>query len=267
MMHAKGFLRRRILIGVLPCLMGACGGRTAISETAYDAGTDAQTVSQNARDARIEAQTSQRTDASEDMESGATLDAMDEGAFDAAHTEGGACFLQLSNYDQSCEVDSDCVAVAGLSEPGYSVDLCQEQCLCNNYAINGAARPQYIVAFGQTPAGGVSQGCEGEINACVTLYGPCCREGMCQTGSACNMPSGDAGGDQLSDAHLSMDSDVLCALNFGPMAPSTTDAGPALLCTGGEFCSIYNSGWHCCFVAGGATICVNGPYNDSGDGE
>jgi hypothetical protein len=98
--------------------------------------------------------------------------------------------IQASNYDRSCAVDSDCVAVA-------EGDVCTPCGVgCKNAAINVAARAQYQAdvdrAFAATlPA----------RNECVTTcryynsQGPCCLSGQCVADGGCPGPTpGSDGG-------------------------------------------------------------------------
>jgi hypothetical protein len=82
---------------------------------------------------------------------------------------------QGSSYDQSCTVDSDCVAV-GL---GNACFVCEIGCVANA-AISKSAEGQYRSDVAKSPAEGADCGCPEEIPG-----GPCCIGGMCQFGSQC----------------------------------------------------------------------------------
>jgi hypothetical protein len=95
-------------------------------------------------------------------------------------TDAAAQAIQASNYDQSCNIDSDCIAV--------SANFCF--IICPNAAINKSAYAQYRADFARTVCGGVT--------SCGSIGGPCCRSGSCQMGDQCLAPadaavhSGDA---------------------------------------------------------------------------
>jgi hypothetical protein len=90
-----------------------------------------------------------------------------------------------TNYDQSCAVDSDCVAV-GFGDP------CTQCLYCANGAINETSEAQYRADRAKTP--------ESPICFCAFApAGPCCVDGMCQVGSQCPLvpvpPEADAAAD------------------------------------------------------------------------
>jgi hypothetical protein len=50
----------------------------------------------------------------------------------------GNCSIEASSYDQSCTLDSDCVAV-------FSGSFCGDhECACENSAINVSAQTRYV---------------------------------------------------------------------------------------------------------------------------
>jgi hypothetical protein len=79
--------------------------------------------------------------------------------------------IQASSYDQSCNNDSDCVAV--------SEDFCF--IVCPNAAINKSAFAQYQADVAKITCGGVT--------SCGSIGGPCCRNGSCQMGDQCFAPA------------------------------------------------------------------------------
>jgi hypothetical protein len=86
-----------------------------------------------------------------------------------------------TNYDHSCKVDSDCVAVL---EHGFC---------CPSAAIRVDAQSQYMADFDKANAACATQGCN---VSCPATGDPCCRNGTCQLGLAqCNapVPAEDAG--------------------------------------------------------------------------
>jgi hypothetical protein len=100
----------------------------------------------------------------------------------AEDADGGACIPVLaSSYDQSCTVDSDCVAVGEVpSCPAAACDGCTTQ------AVNRGATTEYRAAlaraFASAPAGTVC--------GCPCESGAVCRAGQCQA-AFCGPPSGD----------------------------------------------------------------------------
>jgi hypothetical protein len=97
-----------------------------------------------------------------------------------------------SSYDQSCTVDSDCIAVGF----GDACLVCEIGCVANA-AISKSAEAQYRSDVAKTPAAGTDCGCPEEPQG-----GPCCIGGMCQFGSQCLAADADAdtGADAATDA-------------------------------------------------------------------
>ena len=83
--------------------------------------------------------------------------------------------IAASSYDQSCQIDSDCVPVA-------ETNFCGNMAICPNAAINKNALSQYESDIAKTTVGMcfVSSSCP--FSAGV---GPCCRAGMCRMGLEC----------------------------------------------------------------------------------
>jgi hypothetical protein len=110
----------------------------------------------------------------------------------------GSCTAKASNYNQSCKVDSDCVAV-------HEGDLCNLCALnCTNAAINVSAQAQYMSDLVNTPAAISAQrlACTGD---CAVQFGPCCVGGTCQMGGQCPAPGvlvRDAAADTGADAAM-----------------------------------------------------------------
>jgi hypothetical protein len=90
------------------------------------------------------------------------------------------CLITASHYDQSCSADSDCVRV----DFG---NYCDWLCRCGGDAINRASLNRFTADIAMTPLG---QGCIPGVCSCGYIFGPCCREGQCTTGSACGMDAG-----------------------------------------------------------------------------
>ncbi len=75
-----------------------------------------------------------------------------------------------SDYDQSCTVDTDCVAVGEVTScPAFACDG------CTTVAINKLAMPQYQAAFAQAFASAAVGVC-----GCPCESGAICRGGQCQ---------------------------------------------------------------------------------------
>jgi|HubBroStandDraft_3_1064219.scaffolds.fasta_scaffold729208_2 hypothetical protein len=93
--------------------------------------------------------------------------------------------VQASNYDRSCKVDSECIAV-------LEQDFC-----CPSAAVNVDAQSQYMADFDRASAACATKGCNGK---CPQPAGPCCRDGICGLGAQCGAADGegrtaDAGGE------------------------------------------------------------------------
>ena len=102
-------------------------------------------------------------------------------------TDGEVQTVQASNYDQSCTLDSDCVAVG----EGTACYPCALE--CTNAAINTAAHAQYLADVARTFAAAPG-GCPG---VCPDARRGCCRGGLCHADSLCpgRFAPEDAGAD------------------------------------------------------------------------
>src|SRR4029077_4047401 len=89
---------------------------------------------------------------------------------DASCKDGG---IRASSYNQSCTIDSDCIAIA----EGDSCSLCGFN--CPNTAINVRDYGHYLADIAYTPAeiSGQRQACSG---VCPLRSAPCCVGGTCQ---------------------------------------------------------------------------------------
>jgi len=84
---------------------------------------------------------------------------------------GGSCTLRASVYNQSCQTDSDCVAV-------FLGDVCQDVCHgeCANEAINSADNNRYTADLNAAFRVQTSN----PRTACSCALGPAmCRAGVC----------------------------------------------------------------------------------------
>ncbi len=115
----------------------------------------------------------------------------------SACTTGETRIIQASSFDQSCKVDSDCVAVG-------EGDVCYP-CIvaCSNAAINVSAKGQYdsVVSNTAPTNNGDTTNCN-----CPASFNPCCRDGICHADLECqNLPpatevDADTGADASADA-------------------------------------------------------------------
>lgn len=92
-----------------------------------------------------------------------------------SRTNANVQLIVASNYAQSCQADSDCVAVAegNFCFPGAGN--------CANAAIYKSASSQYQTDIAKTNAAICRIG-----SSCRGGFGPCCRSGLCQWGSQCS---------------------------------------------------------------------------------
>lgn len=103
------------------------------------------------------------------------------GLWDAACATSGPCTLYAAAYDQSCKVDSDCVAVIELNGCG--------KCACATGAISKAdlSRYQSDLGNGQSSA---AKGC----NCPCEAVAPACCAGLCTNSCAgCTVDAGTGG--------------------------------------------------------------------------
>jgi hypothetical protein len=151
--------------------------------------------------------------------SGKTLSS---GGTDAsAGDDGAACVnVELSSYDQSCNVDSDCVEIT-------SGTICNPSCECGGSVINvdGQARYQSQVA-GITPSG------------CPCAYGgnPTCVNHTCTLcepgpGGSCDVTADDAG-QPSSDAAECVNVDVSSYDQSCTQSSDCIEVTAGMVCTG-----------------------------------
>jgi hypothetical protein len=153
-------------------LIAACGGSTRVSGSADTSATEAGVGPETSLvDSRAE------TDSETNV----------------AALDGAACFIEASNYDQSCSVDSDCVA----SIPGIDVfdvrglfivfgNYCSAT-MCENCqgqgVINRSAVAQYAADVSGTPLG---SGAIPSVPCFCALPPPvCCQNGLCVANNSC----------------------------------------------------------------------------------
>lgn len=102
--------------------------------------------------------------------------------------------IMASSYDQSCQEDSDCIAVeeGNFCDPGVSNG-------CTNATINKRALPQYNSDLAKTQAAVCLA-----VSSCVIGIGSCCQHGTCQVNGPCfSAVQGDAATDSGGDAGTS----------------------------------------------------------------
>lgn len=135
-----------------------------------------------------------------------------QSAEDAVHcTDASPQVIQASNYDQTCQTDSDCIAVA-------EGEFCQPRAYCPSATISKSASAQYWADVGKTNAAL----CDYIISGCLGGIGtPCCRSGKCT--ADCVAPA-----DTLATCAGAGGS---CVYGAGPNAcGSLVDAGPPDSC-------------------------------------
>ena len=89
--------------------------------------------------------------------------------------------IQASNYDRSCAVDSDCVAVA-------EGDVCTPCGVgCKNAAIIVAARAQYKMDVDRAVAATLAATNQCQTTCFYSRY-PCCVSGQCVADGGCTRP-------------------------------------------------------------------------------
>jgi hypothetical protein len=156
---------------------GMTAGDSATSETDATTQADAPTM-----DAGTD------VTAESEVSSGASADASLDSSAD-----GSACTLILpSDYDQSCTLDSDCIAVGEVAT--CPPDACSNQCLVGLVSANVAA--EYTAAIARATAD-IPPLVAPEFCNCELVLIPVCRNGKCEnwTNSLPEAPSActDAG--------------------------------------------------------------------------
>jgi hypothetical protein len=101
-------------------------------------------------------------------------------------TDADVQLIQASNYDRSCAVDTDCIAVG---EGNFCVVGAGD---CPTAAISKSAYARYKADVAKTNAAFCRA-----ISSCGSgVPGPCCRNGSCQVGAQCpGIGPSDAGSD------------------------------------------------------------------------
>jgi hypothetical protein len=95
-------------------------------------------------------------------------------------TEPDAGFIAASAYDQSCQIDSDCVGI-------FAGDFCHPGAACPNAAINIAVVPRYQADIAKTFGAGSCAA----VSSCGFFSPTCCRHGMCEINTACSAAPAD----------------------------------------------------------------------------
>jgi len=158
-----GAIRGSLGVGAL-AIIASCGGSTQESGSG-DAGSDVGAIAE------------------------AGIDGSDVGVSAEASIDGSyaaACFIQASNYDQTCSVDSDCVGQVNVFSGALPSEIqvtfgnfCKDMCLCGPGAINSKAAQQYVADVTKTPlvTGAVPYvGCY-----CAPIGFLCCQSGLCSS--------------------------------------------------------------------------------------
>jgi len=166
----------------------ACGTGTPSGATDAAVGTDASLSASDATDAPAD------MDAPESGACASPQDCIDfsvgpavsccinkaciygQAAIDAVPcTDADVQIILASNYDQSCQADSDCVAAA---EGNFCIAGAGN---CPSSAINKSAYSQFQADVAKTNA----SICRA-VSSCGAEFGPCCRNGLCQMGTECS---------------------------------------------------------------------------------
>lgn len=150
-----------------------------------------------------------------------------DGSSDAVtNVDAPPCSVVLaSDYDQSCTVDTDCVAVGQV--PACPALACYVD--CTMWTISKSAAAQYMTALSRASASVAGESC-----GCVSYNPyPCCRGGMCTT--TCGSPVDTQTEAGLPDAGSS---------RVPEAAPDATgdaeDAGAEA-----DICVMSNGSWTC----------------------
>jgi hypothetical protein len=160
--------------------------------------------------------------------SGKTLSSGDapDASAEGGAGDGGACVnVELSSYDQSCSVDSDCVEIT-------SGTICNGICECGGSVINvdGQARYQAQVA------GITTSGCP-----CAYPGSPKCVNHTCAlcepgAGGSCSVTVADAGPPPPVDAAACVNVDVSTYDQSCTQSSDCVEVTAGMVCTGGCSC-------------------------------
>ena len=102
-----------------------------------------------------------------------------DGSTELAANSGTTCSMSVSDYDNSCNVDSDCRGVP-------DTNPCLNQCKnCPTSALNIRAASKYMADYtALSPGNNLNTNC-----SCPDYTNPCCRNGVCSASSVtCNGP-------------------------------------------------------------------------------
>jgi hypothetical protein len=181
-----------------------------------------------------------------------------------------SCFIEPSQYDQSCLVDSDCIEfISGVAPylglgglPVVAGNYCASMCLCRSRTISRSAATQYWTDVSHTPLG--SGSISAEACGCAMSPPACCQNGKCTT-AACRNQTDDSG-TGASDAGAPPDGSVLCGLHEGPLEGGASIGDPSRWCYPMEQWVPFNGGWACCVTnpLGGVSTCAVPVANDAG---
>jgi hypothetical protein len=95
--------------------------------------------------------------------------------------------ILASSYDQTCQLDSDCVAI---EEGNFCTPDANNG--CTNATISKSALSQYQADLAKTQAGVCYS-----VAGCPAEIAPCCQSGTCAMGGPCT--TGDAGSNDAGD--------------------------------------------------------------------
>jgi hypothetical protein len=149
--------------------------------------------------------------------------------------------IVASNYDDTCAVDNDCIALTSGGVVFFG-NWCGTECPCVNGAINRDSEAQYVADVARTPIG------TGAVRppscGCPNAGVPCCQAGRLSLSCGGSSANPDAGDEADGGSTLPYGS-VLCGAS-GPDA----SGGSAIWCVPPQACTPYNGGWACCVPVG-----------------
>jgi hypothetical protein len=245
-MSKTGKVVANVLKVVALSIAGAC---SAAGTTAADAGLDAQP----SNDSGVDAQGGACTVPSDCVAfpgGPAIACCIHNACLYAEAAEAQTCgdasaqTITATSYDQTCQKDSDCVAIeeGNFCLPGANNG-------CTNAAINKGALAQYRADLAKTQ-GGVCYG----VTGCPEEGAPCCASGKCTADPQCKTTSGDAS----VDAEAGQADGGRVPLNHRPNDALCLGGASAGNCPGGD------SGAFACQKDGDCTAGTNGRCREFG---
>jgi hypothetical protein len=180
-------------------------------------------------------------------EGGEIADATTGSAAGDAGADAGACTPVLaSDYDQSCDADTDCVGVGEV--PSCPALACYVG--CTMWTINKSVLGQYMTTLSRASAAVAGESC-----SCPSYNpNPCCRGGMCTT--TCLLPA-DTGADAPAPVPMyHRPDDSQCTTPRGAGNCTSTATGPAFTCSSDGQCADGGINGRCTASGGGPAGCT-----------